>query len=119
MTQEPMEGSRQPGENTVLDPVCGMHVNPQTARGSAEYQGKPYYFCSSGCVARFTADPQRYLSARPPAAQMIQIGGIAPAPKAPAPMAKVTTPEADAHAQLTPGKGTVTYVCPMDPEVRE
>jgi Cu+-exporting ATPase len=44
------------------DPVCGMTVDPSTAAGKSEYQGKMYYFCSTGCKAAFDRDPQRYTS---------------------------------------------------------
>ena len=43
------------------DPVCGMEVDPQQAAGTSEYQGRTYYFCSSGCKQRFDQDPQRYV----------------------------------------------------------
>ncbi|HWN84358.1 MAG TPA: YHS domain-containing protein, partial [Vicinamibacterales bacterium] len=45
----------------AVDPVCGMTVDPATAKFSAEHQGKRYYFCCGGCQAKFTADPARYL----------------------------------------------------------
>ncbi|HET7718118.1 MAG TPA: heavy metal translocating P-type ATPase [Bauldia sp.] len=38
-----------------------MDVDPATAKHRAEYQGRPYYFCSSGCRERFVADPRKYL----------------------------------------------------------
>jgi len=106
-------GKTNPEKTIVKDPVCNMDVDPATARGSAEYNGHTYYFCSPGCVTRFKADPQKYLRPRLPAAQLpqsqiVQIGGIAAAPP-------TTKPAQD---QST-GKGAVTYVCPMDPEVRE
>ncbi len=43
------------------DPVCGMKAaaNPEK---SAVHDGQTYYFCSTGCVAKFNADPMRYLS---------------------------------------------------------
>jgi Cu+-exporting ATPase len=41
-----------------------MSVNPADAAGSFEYAGKTYWFCSSGCLVKFQADPDRYLSAR-------------------------------------------------------
>ncbi len=47
----------------VLDPVCGMTVDPAKARGRAEHQGATYYFCSPGCMHKFVSDPGRYLSA--------------------------------------------------------
>ncbi|HEY1939413.1 MAG TPA: heavy metal translocating P-type ATPase [Candidatus Angelobacter sp.] len=92
---------------TVKDPVCNMDVDPARARGSSEYKGHTYYFCSPGCVQRFNADPEKYLVPKPTKSQMVQIGGIIPALSAVQP------------AQNSAGKGTVTYVCPMDPEVRE
>ena len=48
---------------TATDPVCGMTVDPTTARGVAQYQGDTYCFCSPGCMQRFFANPSRYLSA--------------------------------------------------------
>jgi len=42
------------------DPVCGMHVDEHKAAATAVYQGKPYYFCSSGCHESFSRDPTRY-----------------------------------------------------------
>ncbi|MBX9589260.1 MAG: heavy metal translocating P-type ATPase [Hyphomonadaceae bacterium] len=48
----------------VKDPVCGMDVDPHTARHKAEHGGRPYYFCSEGCKKKFTADPERYLSGK-------------------------------------------------------
>ena len=43
------------------DPVCGMDVDPQTARHTAEHNGQTYYFCAPGCKKAFQEDPQRYL----------------------------------------------------------
>ena len=40
----------------VLDPVCGMMVDPDRAAGHMEYKGTIYHFCSKGCAAKFTAD---------------------------------------------------------------
>ena len=48
----------------VLDPVCGMTVDPQTTPHRAEFDGKPYFFCSAGCRTKFTAEPARYLDGR-------------------------------------------------------
>src|SRR4051794_28146106 len=105
--------SEKTGRMLVKDPVCNMDVDPARAAGSSDYKGQTYYFCSPGCVKRFNADPEKYLAPKPPAtqapkSQIVQIGGIMP-PKA------VTHPA----TQQQTGKGTVTYVCPMDPEVRE
>jgi transcriptional regulator GlxA family with amidase domain/YHS domain-containing protein len=47
-------------EAGVVDPVCGMHVDPASARTSV-YRGAHYYFCSADDKARFDADPERYV----------------------------------------------------------
>ncbi len=39
--------------NIYTDPVCGMHLTPQTAAFSHNYQGKTYYFCATGCLKQF------------------------------------------------------------------
>ena len=51
-----------PAEGAVLDPVCGMTVDPKTAKHKAEHNGQSYYFCSAGCKTKFTADPEKYLA---------------------------------------------------------
>ncbi|WP_081785274.1 YHS domain-containing protein [Cellulomonas sp. KRMCY2] len=42
---------------TVIDPVCGMSIDPSTAAASRAYEGRIYYFCSAHCAATFGADP--------------------------------------------------------------
>ena len=49
-----------------IDPVCGMTVNPATAAGHADYQGKTYHFCSQHCVHAFQADPEKFLGRKKP-----------------------------------------------------
>lgn len=53
---------------TETDPVCGMTVNPETAAGKFDYQGKTYYFCATGCLDRFRNDPESFLKPQPQAA---------------------------------------------------
>ena len=36
-----------------VDPICGMTVSPETARGELEFEGQKYYFCSKGCLETF------------------------------------------------------------------
>src|SRR5687768_2510435 len=55
--------------NLVKDPVCGMNVDPHRAKHRAQYGGKPYYFCSVGCQAKFIADPSKYTGAETPKAE--------------------------------------------------
>jgi Cu+-exporting ATPase len=56
-----------PAEGGVIDPVCGMTVDPHTAKHRAEHRGHTYYFCSAGCRTKFAADPHKYLGTREPA----------------------------------------------------
>jgi len=44
----------------VKDPVCGMMVNPDTAAGHSDFQGRTYYFCSAACLRKFEASPAQY-----------------------------------------------------------
>jgi Cu+-exporting ATPase len=50
---------------TVIDPVCGMKVDPATAAHYATFLGAQYHFCSSGCLSKFSADPAKYLTSAP------------------------------------------------------
>ena len=43
-----------------IDPICGMTVNPKTAKFSSEYMGKMYYFCNKGCKEVFDKNPEQY-----------------------------------------------------------
>ncbi|MDQ7263654.1 heavy metal translocating P-type ATPase [Paracoccus sp. PS-1] len=65
-----------------------MMVDPHTTQHKAEHAGRPYYFCSAGCRAKFLADQERYLD-----------------PTA-----------ATERAESVPD-GTI-YTCPMHPEIR-
>lgn len=45
----------------ATDPVCGMHVDTDTAQWTLERDGQTYYFCSKGCMLEFRDDPEKYL----------------------------------------------------------
>jgi len=47
---------------TVKDPVCGMTVDPRTAKHRHSHEGTTYYFCNPRCREKFVADPTKYLS---------------------------------------------------------
>jgi len=49
----------------ATDPVCGMSVDPATARHRAQHEGKHYFFCGPRCVEQFTAEPERFVGAGP------------------------------------------------------
>jgi Cu+-exporting ATPase len=73
-----------------VDPVCSMTVRPESAAGSHVHEGKTYYFCSPGCLAKFRQDPAAFLI--PPTRR----------PAKPA---------------VVPPGSKLEYICPMDPEV--
>ena len=50
----------------AVDPVCGMTVDPHTAKHRADDRGHTYYFCSAACRTKFVNDPQKYLGERKP-----------------------------------------------------
>ena len=53
--------SRSADDRPHTDPVCGMKAATDPEK-SAVHEGQTYYFCSTGCVGKFKADPKRYLS---------------------------------------------------------
>ncbi len=55
---------------TEIDPVCGMTVNPETAAGQYDFDGKAYYFCSTGCLTKFKNDPGSFLKPKEKAADL-------------------------------------------------
>ena len=44
----------------MKDPVCGMSVDPHTAKHRREHGGRTYYFCSARCAEKFEAEPGTY-----------------------------------------------------------
>src|SRR5256885_14772183 len=46
----------------VIDPVCGMTVNPATASHKIGHDGKDFYFCCRACAEKFSANPALYLN---------------------------------------------------------
>jgi cation transport ATPase len=50
----------------VRDPVCGMSVDPASAKHWADHAGARYFFCSARCREKFEATPARYLKASEP-----------------------------------------------------
>ncbi|MGQ3674433.1 heavy metal translocating P-type ATPase [Xanthobacter sp. TB0139] len=65
------------------DPVCGMFVDPSTAKFTATHEGKTFYFCCEGCKTKFEATPEAYLSGSPPAAEPMPEGTIYTCPMDP------------------------------------
>ena len=92
-----------------------MHVNPLTAKHKTLHNGKEYFFCCAGCLAKFQANPENILSSapKPMGSGLVSLCGptlVMPAPSKTA--AKAPLPDGS-------GKDTRAYVCPMCPEVRQ
>jgi Cu+-exporting ATPase len=82
--------------NQVVDPVCGMQVDPATSAGSFEYKGATHHFCSIRCLEKFKSDPDSFINRA--------------APKISAAKISVSTPVV---------AGAPLYTCPMHSEIRQ
>ena len=51
-----------------IDPVCGMSVAADGPH-HCEHRGHIYHFCNPRCLAKFQAEPERYLDPKPAAAE--------------------------------------------------
>src|SRR5262245_43143289 len=78
-------------DQAVIDPVCGMRVDPTTAASSVR-DGQRYFFCSTRCQERFGRDGESVHPSGPPAM----------------PAARSDTTSAATQTE---------YVCPMHPEI--
>lgn len=76
-------------EAASKDPVCGMTVQPDVTPHRADHAGQSFFFCSAGCLAKFTKNPSRYLGNK--------------------------EPSAEPHAE----DSEAIYTCPMHPEIRQ
>ena len=71
-----------------IDPVCGMTVSPESPRQFA-FEGDTYFFCSDGCLTKFSAEPGKYLKP--------SVANAAPAI----------------------ASNDTIYTCPMHPQIRQ
>jgi Cu+-exporting ATPase len=63
--QQAYPGDAGEAAHLVKDPVCGMDVDPRSAKHSAEVGGSTYYFCCNGCKTKFVANPASYIAKQP------------------------------------------------------
>src|SRR5712671_3666552 len=80
-------------KGAATDPVCGMTVDPATAKHRAEFAGQAYVFCGAGCRQKFLADSRKYLDK----SHGTQHGGAAEPP--------------------SPAQAAGAWTCPMHPEI--
>ena len=79
--------------SVVIDPVCGMKIQPEKAAAKTVYEEKTYHFCSTKCHAKFESNPLAYVGK-----------------------------DREVHAvtqSITPAKSGNMYTCPMHPEIRQ
>ena len=87
MTSVKVEANEPPASAVVVDPVCGMTVDPERTPFRWQHEGRPYFFCSVSCRQRFQESPEAFQER--------------------------SGPPSSAPAAL-PG---TTYTCPMHPQI--
>ncbi|SHK17810.1 Cu+-exporting ATPase [Bradyrhizobium lablabi] len=60
------DADKAAGTPVAIDPVCGMSVNPDTAKHRFAYKGQDFFFCSARCRERFEAEPEKFLQPSEP-----------------------------------------------------
>jgi Cu+-exporting ATPase len=104
----------------MIDPVCGMDIDPADAAGRYEHSGKAYFFCHAQCLERFRNHPEEFLE---PAAEKEQPpldGGVYTCPMDPEVRESKPGPCPKCGMALEPAAGFVQrieYTCPMHPEI--
>ncbi len=106
---------------SVKDPVCGMNVDPATAKHTAEHHGKAFYFCAARCREKFLAEPERFLEGRlrSDASKTADPGGIYTCPMDPevCQQGPGDCPKCGMALEPETPQRRVEYTCPMHPEV--
>lgn len=81
-------------ESAIIDPVCGMKVDPAKAAATIEHAGSMFYFCGQSCANKFKISPEQYTKPR-------------------------STPTAALVPVPDKRDDQAVYLCPMHPEVRQ
>jgi Cu+-exporting ATPase len=96
-------------QNSVKDPVCGMDVNPQDAKGGKHtYKNQDYFFCNPKCKEKFSKDPEHYLNIKVDSKKNHKTN------------LKInfkTNSKSDTNPK--PDHSNVEYTCPMHPEIKQ
>jgi P-type Cu+ transporter len=115
----------RPASSSVVDPVCGMTVDPATSTISHEHADTTYHFCCDGCRTKFQANPERYLTPAtedtpPPPPGTWFICPMDPDVREPEPGACPQCGMAlEAELGAADMLAQVEYTCPMHPEIRQ
>ena len=112
-----------PTPSEVVDPVCGMTIDPADAAGEYTHGGQTYFFCNPSCLAKFKADPEKYLrSASVPPSAVSPAGTAYVCPMDPEIRQDHPGSCPKCGMALEPDLSTlpaarVEYTCPMHPEI--
>jgi P-type Cu+ transporter len=105
-----------PAPKEVVDPVCGMTIDPADAVGHIDYQGQTYFFCAESCLQRFKADPARYVeSGQPPVESALLVARGTHSPDFQQPSSPRTSPIPTPDSRIP--VGSTKWTCPMHPEI--
>ena len=103
------------------DPVCGMDIEAQDAAGTVDHHGRLYYLCSTSCVEKFKADPEKYLAPKSaPAPGSDKVEYTCPMDPEVRQIGPGTCPKcgmALEPATVAPPQVRTEYTCPMHPEI--
>ncbi|MBI2984701.1 MAG: YHS domain-containing protein [Candidatus Kerfeldbacteria bacterium] len=131
-------------QKQVRDPVCGMSVDPATAKYSYIHQGVSWYFCAENCQQQFITNPEQYLAAtkvQAPATSLSRISwtrevlvwltvfavavvliaaarGFSKKAARVEPDSKITGAAAGSHQAIDNGQGGVIVEAKHDPDAR-
>lgn len=103
---------------TVVDPVCGVRVDPGTAAGSLDHAGTTHFFCSTHCLERFRSEPEQFSGGRVAVASHACCGKVSSTPAKHD--AHDVTAASVSHARNADAASLVAaerYTCPMHPEI--
>jgi len=125
-----------PLATSAVDPVCGMTVDPAKTAHRVLHDGRPWFFCSAGCRAKFMADPARFAGALKPTCcahhDPAGEGGLPRAAAAESGAAYTCPMHSDVRQQGpgacpecgmalepagVPATTRVEYTCPMHPQI--
>jgi Cu+-exporting ATPase len=118
---------------TVIDPICGMEVNPDKAAAVVERDDKRFYFCSTHCRDRFVRGSEPELEPKRECCGGDGAVGLRKE-KAPAAAKKYFCPMCEGVESDEPGscprcgmalernpalRAPTTYTCPMHPQIEQ
>ncbi len=99
----------------VSDPVCGMSIDPRTAKRSIEHGEMNYFFCSDSCHDRFLEEPDAWVK---PEKVSVSFSGLTVEGETVSAGAACCHGGGSSPAPSAVATGTALYTCPMHPEVR-